>query len=260
MGKIIEKTTENKTKGEETKEYCLRCKAKTMHKVMSSFDIDGSEECIYESGDFSEDSIEYTIDWSHNYQIIKCLGCNVITFKHLIWCSENTSEDDDGTSIYLYPERFENDITTRNYTDLPFSIERIYKETIKCFNNGNHILCAAGLRAIIDGICSSKNIKDGPVKKISSDGTEKTIIRKDLQAKIEGLHAKGLLTMDNANILHEHRFLGNKAIHELEQPTAEELKIAIEIIESTLYNIYDFPSKAAKLRAKRLKRLEKSTE
>jgi len=50
-----------------------------------------------------------TIDWSNNYQIIQCQGCDTISFRHVSWFSEAAQqiapdEWDDGTCTWLYPK------------------------------------------------------------------------------------------------------------------------------------------------------------
>ena len=126
----------------------------------------------------------------------------------------------------------------------------IYRETIDAINNDSNILCSGGIRAIIEGICIDKGIDRGEVKK--SNG-EKQIL-KNLEGKIGGLSSNGLLTKENTEILHDLRFLGNEALHELSAPSKEELKLAINIIEHTLENIYELHDKAKRLKAERIKR------
>jgi hypothetical protein len=60
-----------------------------------------------------------------------------------------------------------------------------------------------------------------------------------------------------ANVLHEHRYLGNEALHDLRQPSADELGLAIEIIEHTLEALYEIPDKAEQLRIRKAKRRAK---
>ncbi|MBE2274661.1 MAG: DUF4145 domain-containing protein, partial [Flavobacteriales bacterium] len=73
----------------------------------------------------------------------------------------------------------------------------------------------------------------------------------NLQCKIDALHENKLLVKENAESLHELRFLGNEALHELEKPSIEELKLAIEILELTLENIYELQHKAMILKQKK---------
>jgi len=52
--------------------------------------------------------------------------------------------------------------------------------------------------------------------------------------------------------------LGNEAIHELNQPSTDELILAIDIMEHTLDALYELPDKAEELRRMKAKRLKKS--
>ena len=55
------------------------------------------------------------------------------------------------------------------------------------------------------------------------------------------------LTQPSAQTLHEHRYLGNSAVHELARPSTDELKLAVEIVEHVLEQLYELPEKAAEL-------------
>jgi hypothetical protein len=104
---------------------------------------------------------------------------------------------------------------------------------------------------MIEGICAATGVKDGPVEMPDKDGTTKIVRKCNLQGKIEGMAEAGLLTRKHAEILHEHRFLGNEAVHELQRPSREELKLAVEVVEHTFDNLYELPDKADQLRWKR---------
>lgn len=257
MGKITEKTESNKTKDQKLKVYCSKCKQITNTLVMQSVDCDGSEVVGHYEGHAE------TIDWANNYQIIQCQGCETITFRHVNWFSEEQQqigpdEWEDGTTTRLYPKRSDKARDMKEYYNVPNKTRRIYRETVECFNNDALTLCAAGLRAIIEGICADQKITDGPVLVKKADGSTQTVRRDNLQGKTAGLGEKGILTQGNTTILHEHRFLGNEAIHELSQPSPDELILAIDIMEHTLDALYELPDKAAELRRMKAKRLSKS--
>jgi hypothetical protein len=55
-------------------------------------------------------------------------------------------------------------------------------------------------------------------------------------------------------VLHEHRYLGNEAVHELARPTEEVLQLAIEIVEHMFESLYEIPEKAEDLRKAKLRR------
>ena len=161
----------------------------------------------------------------------------------------------------VYPKRSDKTLAVKDYYNVPNTLRRIYRETIECFNNDALTLCAAGLRAIIEGICADQNIQDGPVLITKPDGSTETKRKDNLEGKIAGLGEKGIVAQKNATILHQHRFLGNEAVHELAQPSSDELTLATEIIEHILDALYEMPDKAEELqriRAKRIKKQNKS--
>jgi len=236
---MIRKITENKTKGKELDVVCSECNRETWHLVLQSF---------YDYWQ-SDDHPEHFVDGGTDYQIIECQGCRTISFRSEGWFSE-----EDGTSIQLFPKRSSDTLTKKDFYEIPRQLRRIYYEVIESFNNDLLISCAAGLRAIIEGICSEKKIKNGEVEFTDGKGITKIDRKSNLQGKIAGLAEKNILTKSNADILHEHRFLGNEALHELSQPSVTELRLAIEIIEHLLENIYELPSKAKDLKGFKAKR------
>lgn len=237
VGKLSKTNESNKTKDQHLEVFCVVCKNETDHLVVQSFDTKLSE---LDEGFFAE----------VHYQIIQCQGCKTVSFRQNEWCSEwggGGDELDDGTQTTLYPKRSNKIREIKTYFDAPNEVRRVYRETIECFNNELTTLCAAGLRAIIEGICADKRIADGPVQ-TEKDGTIQTVRKNNLEGKIAGLAEKGILTSKHAEMLHEHRFMGNEAVHELEAPSLDELTHAIEIIEHTLDALYEMPDKAEVLR------------
>ena len=236
MDKIEEKIEENKTKGETFKIQCTTCNLNTRHVVLQSVDTSASK--------LLDQQYDISIDWADKYQIVQCQGCETISFRQLHWFSE----DWDGPTERLYPKRAKNSLPTKDYFNAPPSLRRIYRETIESFNNEVYTLCAAGLRSIVEGICEDQGIIDGPIPVTKKDGSSKVERKENLQGKISGLCEKGILARENSEILHEHRFLGNEAVHKLSQPSPEELTLAIQIIEHTLDALYEIPKKALELK------------
>jgi len=231
---VSRSSTPSATVGKVVKVLCSECKRATNHLVEASFDTAGTE-TDYEGG--------WSIDWSDHHQVVRCQGCDTVSFRQTSWFSEG----DDEPSVRLYPVRTVDTIASQSFLNLPPALKRIYGEVVDCYNNGNLTLCAAGLRAIVEGVCADRLVVDGPVEVPLSGGLTKTERRKSLDGKIAGLHEKGLLTQDSAATLHDLRFLGNDAVHELKRPSEEDLKLAIEIIEHTLHQLYEIPAKALAL-------------
>jgi hypothetical protein len=213
---------------------CGLCHRKTNHKILFS-----------ERQDWGNDEICGT----YTYQVIQCQGCNTISFRIIGTDSENYNPETGKPDVHeiLYPERIEEKNVTsavkwRQYDDeLPQKVDNLYEETTGCFDQGFRTLCAAGVRALVEGVCQDKNIKEGTVTITDKHGKTKTETRSNLEGKINGLAENGILTKNNADILHSLRYLGNEALHELEVPSKKELLLAISVIEHILDDIYKFP-------------------
>lgn len=221
---------------------CAECKNHTNHKVVAS---------LTRSGTMPTNIDDYDFWWEMGYQIVQCQGCDTASFRSESANSEDMNEDGPMYSVLLYPKRTADTHSLKDFFNVPTLLRIVYRETIDCFNNGNYTLCAAGVRGLVEGLCKESGITDGPVERTDAAGKTVVVRRKDLQGLINGLHEKGMLTKKSADMLHEHRFLGNTAIHELTMPRAEDLKLAIEIIEHVFENMYEMPEKALKLRSRR---------
>lgn len=221
---------------------------------MTSYDHSGREDCGSE---------HYSIEWSSSHQVIQCQGCMESSFRQVNWFSEDVQqigheEWDDGERVTLYPKRSNNTISVKEFWEVPNNLRRIYRESIDCYNNNSFTLTAAGLRALIEGLCAELKIKDGPKLVTKRDGSQEIERLDNLEGKISGLHEKGYLTERNAGVLHEHRFMGNNAVHELSYPSRDELTLAIEIIEHTFDAIFEMPAKGNELKIQRARRAKKS--
>lgn len=241
-GKMVETLTENKTKGKKVRIYCLECRRDNEHTVVVSADMFWSQV-------FDE---HFSVDAEANYQILRC-RCGNLSFRHLTWCSESQDYESDGHTETLYPQREPEALPVKTLKNVPPLIADIYEQTIRAFNNESNILCAAGLRVIVEGLCEVNEVKDGPVLRPQKGGTFVECRSDGLDGKIAGLCEKEILTKKCADMLHEHRFIGNGAVHNLAQPTQRELRLAIEIIEHIFEQIFEIPEKAETLRAIRMR-------
>jgi Domain of unknown function (DUF4145) len=216
--------------------FCNRCNGQTNHIVVKE-----EEQTVRDE----ENQVSFWDKW----EIIKCIGCEEISFRHV---SSNSDDYHPETgehyeTVRLYPIRGEGILPIKPYYSVPPIVRNIYRETMDAYNNGLNLLCAAGLRAIIESICKQENIIDGPVEKTLATGEKKISRTKDLRGKINGLQEKGMIIKKHADILHEHRYLGNEALHQLEAPHKTTLSIAIEIIEHILDSFYEIDRKAGEL-------------
>jgi len=210
---------------ETTKIQCLACDGSTNHDVVASH-----------KSHFGSD--EMGIDVWNGYEIAVCRGCGSVSFVHTSACSEdfdpNTGEI--SSSVTLYPDRLSGRKQIHGDENFPAKTRRIYSEVIKAMNSSSPLLAAIGLRALIESICLDQAAKG-----------------KNLKARISALAALGLLSQRQADILHNHRFMGNKAAHEMEAAPPQELVAALEIAETLLKTIYLLPVLGAKITAGKVK-------
>lgn len=195
------------------KYYCRTCKVLTNHSILHEVKTHGEIDDGY-------------IQWMNTFSIIECLGCEAISFLETYGDSEMVDFDDDGKYEYyvnktIYPYYLENVSELESLHYIPSPIKEIYKETISAYKANCLILSAGGLRAIIEAICNNLKIRKG-----------------NLGTRIDLLHNKGYLTLNESKRLHSIRFLGNDALHEIENPKKESLIILFEIVNHLLENLF----------------------
>lgn len=216
---------------DEFRVFCNSCRQTTRHDITRTF------EQVLDDGQI--------IQW----QIVQCKGCDSVSFLEMRLIDVELTQQI--FSEKVYPPRMLRPI--KQFDGAPEKLDRIYREMIDSFNNGIYILCAGGLRALVEGICAEQNITDGP-KRDQETGEfqinpETHLPRRgrNLECKIEGFAEKHVLTQPEARALHQHRYLGNSALHELEIPSSETLNIAITIIEHAMDTLYNIPAQAGNL-------------
>jgi Domain of unknown function (DUF4145) len=193
--------------------YCNWCKQETNHEVK------GQHTTIFNAPDEMQEVLIFRL-WI-------CMGCEkgMLEKEYL---NEFMGEDEE--ELEYFPKRSRNALAPKSYSKLRPELTAIYREAITCYNEQALILCTAGLRALLEGICQDKRIKG-----------------RNLKAKIDGLKA----ILPNKNIirnLHHFRFMGNDAVHELAAPKPNELALAIDVIEDLLNFLYEMDYKASQLR------------
>jgi hypothetical protein len=197
-----------------TKVHCIQCSRETNHETLAEHVISGEDE-------------DNGIQWRVVHSIIKCCGCDEITFMKVSGSSEDfdpeTGEYYHSTS--LYPDRASGRSMLSSEHEFPQRVRAIYREVIGAMNSSSSLLAAIGLRALIEAICVAEKTKGN-----------------NLQDRIEQLAKDGHLSANQATMLHSHRFLGNTAAHEITAPKPKELVAALDIAETLLKTIYVLPS------------------
>lgn len=215
----------NERQGEKLECACRICKRGTKHEVV----VDAVESGSSSSGDFE-------VYWASEYQIVRCLGCETVSFRRASSNSEDgyaqVGEDEWEQYVHeeLFPSPHEGRQPISDVQLLPDKILRIYEESLSALNSRQEVLCGIGIRAIVETVCKDKAANGG-----------------DLYSKINSLITQGVLTADGAKILHQLRTLGNNAAHEVKPHGPKELGLAFDVVDHLLLGVYVLPEHAKKV-------------
>lgn len=190
--------------------FCNQCKTPTNHVLKGSHLKEDEKPSGY---------------WRETYFLLwVCAGCDSAVLE------ERFTDANIGyeylSDFFPNPNLYQ--LVEKRFAKLPSKLIAIYRETIRAFNNELYILTAAGLRALIEGICSDKQING-----------------RNLEEKINRMNS--ILPQNIVSNLHGFRFMGNDAVHELEIPEIEDLKLALEVSEDLLNFLYELDYKVAQL-------------
>lgn len=197
--------------GKKIKNYCQRCDSETNHEVL-----------FKESIRSDPDDYDYAVD----YMVVRCMGCENISFRKDFIDIESSYPDEYGDwspdiTTTIYPKKDRIIKRLKNSYNLPEKIRLIYNEAINAFNADSFILTGVAFRAVIEAICLEKNIPG-----------------RNLEKKINNLVRQKLITEKEAKRLHSIRFIGNDSVHEMKVPKVKSLEIVLYIIEHLLNNLY----------------------
>lgn len=208
------------------KVYCHKCKQATNHKDLYKH---------VEKSDVYDD-----FQWSKIHYIAQCSGCDYITFVREYSDEDYIRDTDDGdyewySDFTVYPEAPKTEeeknpyvLTAKQFLNVPDFLVTLYEQVVEVANLDFTLLCAAGLRTIIEAICKEIILGSNPNK------------RTNLEEKINDLMEERYITQKQADVLHQIRKLGNNAVHKIEIPKRRAIRQAIEVVEHVLTNIYEF--------------------
>ncbi len=211
--------------------WCNSCNTETWHVQLSHH---SASKIIYDDIEVRPGETERMVvsQYDEDWGVLQCLGCDNITIK------KKTHDQITGDNYWrYYPERPKTGREEKFFLKIPRHLSQIYTEVVKAYNQNLLVLCAGGIRALLEGLCVDKKITKGT----TSSGQ----IRENLEGKINGL--QDIVPANIVKNLHGLRFLGNKALHELEVPNKRDLELALTVIEDILNVVYDLDYRAGSL-------------
>lgn len=223
--------------GKQKDVLCAECDRPTTHTVLAAWKTRWGDEDISRGA---------------THECLRCNGCGEGTYRVTTWSTE-----DDRTET-LHPPRGGHARKPHDWHHVPWDppLCQVYRQTITTFNAGSFTLAGAGVRLLVEGVCLDQKVEDGPI--LDETGQQR-ISRKsgqpvrhtNLEGKINGLVERDFITRAQAAYLHEVRFLGNDAAHQLDRPTADDVSHAINIVEHLLDQVYEQPAIGQALAARK---------
>jgi hypothetical protein len=203
--------------------FCNTCKVETKHEL-NTIHKRHWDEYPLDKDEYSQPSY-----WEeYQFRLWVCRGCDTAVLEEAFTSIGMGGPNEQKWASSFYPKRAFRALPQKRFIRLDEKLSNIHREVIDSFNDGMPILCAIGLRALLEGICAEKEIEG-----------------RNLQQKIDNLDT--ILPANIVTSLHGFRFMGNLAAHELEASGENELKLAIEVIEDLLNFLYELDYKAQKL-------------
>lgn len=239
----------NKFQGNKGYAPCSNCARSTRQEILVSVDREAS--CDPDSGFIETDFFSSNLWMIDSFQIIKCGGCEHISFRHKYTFSEDTEvtevADEHGFLVLadvpiervdIYPKGILRQ-KIRQVDRLPRIVRLIYEETRSALGNNELVLAGMGIRALVESVAKNKETAG-----------------KKLAESIASLVKVGLLTEEKGNFLHILRHMGNESAHEGKAHSYDDLMTALDIVEHLLDEVYILPLIVGRLPKKPLSEIE----
>jgi hypothetical protein len=172
------------------------------------------------------------------HRLLRCGGCDTIKYSATHWDEQDIDFDEDGDAYLVknpkyYPAPQTKKLDSDYFMNLPMKIYDILSEVLHAQSNNDLILSTMGLRLLLESICDGSDCKS-----------------KTLNAKINELEAKGLITAEEKDLFHEVRKFGNAGAHAGEAMTSDQVASGIDICVELLNKQFIQPAKKKKMLAK----------
>ena len=220
------------------KVHCNRCGGETNHLVLHHLHEEWNENL---GSDDAPGPIQNGFD---AYSLLRCCGCDSIRFRHESWC--NDYGDESVTSYYPSARSRSLPPWLVGVEGLRFIFSQTFvpsllRQVYSAFHAQSFALAAMGIRALVEQMFIDKVGDKGSfiqnLDAFSSAGYLSRIQRDSLEATLE---------------------LGHAAIHRGYEPSADDIRRALDIAEPLLETVYIHEGRAEQLQKTIPKRKTKS--
>lgn len=201
---------------ERDKAHCRSCGGQRRHHILAKEDVEWED--------------EVNPVWSHDsWQILKCAGCDTITFRHLSAFSEDT--DDEGCVI-THREQFP-PAPPRKPPEWVVDLWRCVPIQDFLFISRliNDIYAAMGLKAYALSAMGTRAIVDWLVTETVGDG------KKPFARRLEKMRDGGYITPERFGTIYAAFDAGSAAAHRQHLPTEDQVSTMLDIMERLFYDL-----------------------
>jgi hypothetical protein len=178
-----------------------------------------------------------TVTGGDTYQMLKCKGCDSISFRHSKWCSEW----DDVEAHYYPPEISRSKPSWWEDESIPQSQQYLLTEIYEALHNSSLRLAVMGIRSLIESVM---------VEKVGDNGT--------FGNNLAEFSTRGWLSEKQKETLEKIIDVGHAATHRDFSPSREDLGILMDIAEALVVGVYVHPLRGANLGRKIPPRMRRS--
>jgi hypothetical protein len=207
--------------------YCVQCSGERKHEV-----------CAEYKDSWTND--EHDVSGGSSNRILKCGGCEHVSFRSESWNTEDYGPDGPETEVNVYPKSSaqraapswleEFDFST---DELEKSLEAQLKEVYKSFDQGTFWICVMGVRAVIETLMTNKIGDLGSFSKNLSEFSK-----------------RGFISEPQRLALEQAIDVGSAAIHRGAKANRTKALEAIQITENVIEGVMIQPKREARLRKK----------
>ncbi len=219
------------------KAHCNDCGRETNHLVVAADEESGEEDMV---------------EWSVTHEMLKCQGCDGVTFRKRTWLSEWDDYEYGGPGPFpqivgrtpgikdeYFPPAVSRD--EPSWADhLDANPRELLSEIYLALHSDSRRLATMGARSLIDMVILDKV------------GDQRSFVR-----GLDALESEGFLSPRNREVLEAALDAGHAAIHRGHSPTAKELDQVMDIVESLLQAMFVNEKLAESLRKTTPKRKRK---
>ena len=188
------------------------------------------QEILYREITKSEDTIDdaFKVYWTDIYEMLRCCGCESVSFRHQSSFSEEV--DEDGKPIvhttyyppttYRHEPRWLSDLFLILPLDNDF-IGDLIREIYVALRNGSPRLAVMGIRALLEQVM---------IHRVGDQGT--------FSQNLDEFERKGMISKSQRTVLEPLIEVGHAAMHRSYSPTNRDLTTLMDIIENVIESIY----------------------